>query len=263
MEQSDAEMDEMVVCERAPDLAAAQLLAASLRGAGLHPLVADENTAGLAWHLSGALGGIRIMVPAGELEVAKEVLTAELGSEEEEGDEAEDTPGASAAHRAFKVAVVGTLLFFVQPFALWLGVKALRSGNPSQSGATRRAVFAVIISATHLTLLAVAGFFVLRDVTTARPLETPLSNAQSAAVVAEPAEAADAQDAKVEDASSRAAQQRACDKGNAEACYELGIMWGNGTDGPISQAQAVHWVKHACDLGHGPACEFLPDMAAP
>jgi TPR repeat protein len=51
-----------------------------------------------------------------------------------------------------------------------------------------------------------------------------------------------------------------CGQGSAKGCYELGIMWGNGDDGPKDLKQAKHWVKLACDKGYEPACELLPSM---
>ena len=60
---------------------------------------------------------------------------------------------------------------------------------------------------------------------------------------------------------SRKKLQERCDSGKAEACYELGLAWGNGDDGPRSLAEARRWVERACSLGHAGACAFLPDMA--
>jgi len=62
-------------------------------------------------------------------------------------------------------------------------------------------------------------------------------------------------------ARSRQQLHDSCTSGAAESCYELGLRWGNGEDGPASLVEARKWVKASCDRGHRPACEFLPLMA--
>jgi TPR repeat protein len=59
---------------------------------------------------------------------------------------------------------------------------------------------------------------------------------------------------------SRFDTAKQCYQGSAKSCYDLGIMWGNGEDGPKDLKQAKHWVKIACDNGYKEACELLPSM---
>lgn len=59
---------------------------------------------------------------------------------------------------------------------------------------------------------------------------------------------------------SRDDLQEECDDGAAKACYDLGLMWGNGKDGPQDATKSKALVSRACDLGSKEACEFLPMM---
>ncbi len=58
----------------------------------------------------------------------------------------------------------------------------------------------------------------------------------------------------------RTALAERCDDGDAESCYELGLKWGNGEDGPADPTRAREYVSEACDLGSTEACGFLPMM---
>ena len=161
--------DEWVVCVTAPDLAIAQVIRSQLEANDIPVMIPDEATAGVAWHLSQAMGGIRILVPAEHLEAAAELLAGGEALEPAEAEAPEATSlsslgdedrqdrsaGDQLAHRAFKTAVVGTLLFIVLPYALSLVLQALSQGGLSHWGKVR------LTLATAISLVWLAGFFVI------------------------------------------------------------------------------------------------------
>lgn len=59
---------------------------------------------------------------------------------------------------------------------------------------------------------------------------------------------------------TRAQLSDLCDDGDGASCYELGLKWGNGVDGPTDADKARQYVERACDLEHQKACDFLPMM---
>jgi hypothetical protein len=49
-------------------------IASILESAGLHPVVFENHLVQMNWFLSGAVGGVRILVPEEELKTAREIL---------------------------------------------------------------------------------------------------------------------------------------------------------------------------------------------
>jgi TPR repeat protein len=53
--------------------------------------------------------------------------------------------------------------------------------------------------------------------------------------------------------------QRAClSDRDAEACFNLGVMWQTGEGGPEDLNQALSYFKNACDRGFAPSCNYAP-----
>jgi hypothetical protein len=141
----------------APDLAAAQIVRGALEAEGITCFLPDEQTAGQLWHLSRALGGIRVEVRAEDLDRARAVLE-EVGQGGEAPDPSEAheevSPAERMANRALKISVLGFLLWpLFHPYALSLGLRALRDRSISR-GARRQARFA-----SFLSVAAIVGFF--------------------------------------------------------------------------------------------------------
>ncbi|MFO8012046.1 MAG: hypothetical protein R6X20_01955 [Phycisphaerae bacterium] len=88
----------LAVAARARNLEAAELTAIALRGAGIPAWVPDRATAGWYWHLQYAIspGGMRVMVPHGRLDDARQVL-AERGHQEPESAESAERGDVSEA----------------------------------------------------------------------------------------------------------------------------------------------------------------------
>jgi hypothetical protein len=136
----------------APDVAAANIIASLLETQGITAFVPDANTASIAWHLSGALGGIRVQVREKDLDRAKEVLS----SMESKGSTSEaPADGEKLALRAYRTAVVGFLLWPVlHPYALSLSISALKDQTLAPA-ARRKARWAAALSVFSMSLLLV------------------------------------------------------------------------------------------------------------
>ncbi|WP_420130032.1 DUF2007 domain-containing protein [Longimicrobium sp.] len=84
--------DEWVVLRNCDYMHEAELIVAELDAEGIDTFVPDSHMASIRPELSGALGGIRVLVRASDLEEANEALLAADGEEivEGEGDFADD-----------------------------------------------------------------------------------------------------------------------------------------------------------------------------
>jgi hypothetical protein len=132
--------DELVTLTRCDQLIAAQLLCGRLEAEGIESLIPDENMANQTWHLSRAIGGVRVQVRQIDLERAQQILAepgaAELVAEavpekkpngvHVEDDDGTIGPGDRAAYRAMRVALVSLwLMGLIHPYSLFLAVRAL------------------------------------------------------------------------------------------------------------------------------------------
>ncbi len=168
--------DRWETCCTANDLSMANLVRARLESEGFEVLVPDENMGSMAWHLGNAIGGVRVQVPAADLERAVALLDQEELEVEDEDELAEDPnespmpstdeaseqeSGDAIAHRALKAAVVSTFLIFVVPYVFSLVLQARSEGDLSDTG--RRNVRNATVIATIITI---AGFTILWAVKT-------------------------------------------------------------------------------------------------
>lgn len=101
------------------DLARADAARSVLESAGLSPSLLDENMGRLHWGILPVLGGFRLQVPAGEADLAREILSQET-TEGETGAEADPEIVWPARRRRNRVVVVLTFLLFLVPYLLWL-----------------------------------------------------------------------------------------------------------------------------------------------
>jgi hypothetical protein len=120
-------------------LIAAQLLCGRLDAEGIECFIPDENMANQTWHLSRAIGGIRVQVRQIDLERAKQILAepgaADLAAEAvpekkpngvHDEDDGTIGPGDRAAYRSMRVALVSLwLMGLIHPYSLYLAVRAL------------------------------------------------------------------------------------------------------------------------------------------
>ena len=160
--------DELVTLTHCDQLIAAQLLCGRLDAEGIECFIPDEHMANQTWHLSRAIGGVRVQVRQVDLERARLVLTepsVEASAPANEkprpngahvDDEETIGPGDRAAYRAMRVALVSLwLMGLIHPYSLFLAVRALGRQDVTAWG-KRRAWIALAVSllgCTWLTLL--------------------------------------------------------------------------------------------------------------
>ena len=149
--------DELVTLTRCDQLIVAQLLCGRLESEGIECLIPDENMANQTWHLSRAIGGIRVQVRQIDLDRAKQILAepgvgepATVPEKRPNGVHDEDDgtigPGDRAAYRSMRVALVSLwLIGLIHPYSLFLAVRALGRKDITAWG-KRRAWIALGIS---------------------------------------------------------------------------------------------------------------------
>jgi hypothetical protein len=137
----------------------ARIALGALASAGIDAELRDEATVGVAWHLSNALGGVRLQVKTSQLHAARDVL-AQQAPTDEHAEGAEDlrvSERDQLARRAVASAVIG---FFVLPFVAHIYSTVLLAripragGTLSPLGARHRAV-AILFNVLALLLLGV------------------------------------------------------------------------------------------------------------
>jgi hypothetical protein len=139
----------------APDLAAANVLRGALEAEEIEVFIPDEQTAGSMWHVTGALGGVRIQINAGDEPRAREILDGIDQSSSTPDDGEEVSAGDRAALRALRVALVGFFLWpFLHPYSLSLALRSLRDQTLSPRGRRQGR------AALGISLGALAGVFV-------------------------------------------------------------------------------------------------------
>lgn len=156
--------DELVTLTRCDQLIAAQLLCGRLGAEGIEGFIPDENVANQTWHLSRAIGGIRVQVRQADLERAQQILTepgaVEAGAPSSVAEEDDGTigPGDRAAYRSMRVALVSLwLMGLVHPYSLVLAIRALGRKDVSAWG-RRRAWIALGVSALGCAWMATLVF---------------------------------------------------------------------------------------------------------
>jgi len=88
-----------------PDLASAQMAAATLRGEGIECLIPDEHLAGVNWEIATAIQGVRLQVAPDDVEAA-EALLEQLQTETEiEDAPADDSPPDEVCPRCKSVDI--------------------------------------------------------------------------------------------------------------------------------------------------------------
>ncbi|MBD2194136.1 MULTISPECIES: putative signal transducing protein [Calothrix] len=141
-----------------------------LEAEGISSYLANESTVDLAWHLTVAVGWIKLQVHEQDAAQAKFILgSSNLEVESAaEGEEmtAEDTDdddiipvswADQTADRAFKVAVIGLILIFLpfQLYSLWLLLRLLVSRTRDRISKNRRwkVITALLINLLNLSIL--------------------------------------------------------------------------------------------------------------
>ncbi len=149
----------------------AHLAKGLLEANGLTAFLADELTVGVAWHLSNAVGGIKLQVAEADVEHAARILEARedtsINAEEGPADLAEidesegelhSSTGDKIVDRAVRAALLGLILFPFFPlyfYSLWLLGRLLFSSEKVSPHKRRRIRLAVILNLPMLVILCV------------------------------------------------------------------------------------------------------------
>ena len=94
----------------------AQIARASLESAGLNAVVADEHTINANWLYSQALGGVKVLVPAAQVEEAKELLSRDFSDDVDAqfGQDLENCPVCdSQNHEIYTKGKLPTFVVFI------------------------------------------------------------------------------------------------------------------------------------------------------
>jgi hypothetical protein len=152
----------------APDIATAQVLRATLEAQGIACEIPDGHLASLGWYLGNVIAGIRVQVDEADLERAKDLLdTLESQASADRSDDPEDPLTVVAdrkAMRAWRLATLGLAVWpFFHPFALALGLRALKAPGLSTEGRmrARSAVRTSVVALLAFLGLIAAGWAVL------------------------------------------------------------------------------------------------------
>ena len=144
-----------VILETFRDLAPANIARGLLVARGIDATLQGDALIGIAWHLSNAVGGIKLLVPETQAADAKLVLASaqirrpdEMDIAGDEPPEAEDAPGRaqpgsndSLAEAAWRASLLG--LLFLPPlghlWSAWL-LRDLKSKGGAQSARAKMLV---------------------------------------------------------------------------------------------------------------------------
>jgi hypothetical protein len=155
-----------------------------LEAEGIRCYLANESTVDLAWHLTVAVGWIKLQVHQSDVALAKSILESSIVDEQSvsEGDEStaaeqlfppedededdEDIVKLSwadeTADRAFRSAVVGIILIFLpfQLYSLWLLLRLLVSPRRRRLSQNRhwKVIVALLLNLLNLFILSIMFF---------------------------------------------------------------------------------------------------------
>lgn len=139
----------------------AELAKNCLESSGIPTFLVGENTVSMAWHLTNAVGGIRLQVAQSDATEAVAILHNPVeedvaeGNQEEVDDEGPlPTVREQNADRALRAAILGLLFWPLELYVSWLLLKVLLSEERLASAQRRKAILATVI---NLPLLSVPG----------------------------------------------------------------------------------------------------------
>ncbi|MGF1674295.1 MAG: hypothetical protein ACFCUV_11520 [Rivularia sp. (in: cyanobacteria)] len=126
--------DELVTIATFTNSIEASLAEQQLKAARIRCILADEATTNFAWHLSVAVGWIKLKVHRADINNAIDILTAtnipfQAFDDDTDDDEFEKiSPADQTLETAFRSAVIGLIFFPLQLYSLWLLGVLLLSG---------------------------------------------------------------------------------------------------------------------------------------
>ncbi|MBW4612389.1 MAG: DUF2007 domain-containing protein [Desmonostoc vinosum HA7617-LM4] len=142
----------------------ANLAKQHLETAGIRAFLANESTVDVAWHLTIAVGWIKLQVPESDVDLAISLLTTDVEAETTEQSEFQDDAdddieklswADQTADRAFRAAVIGLILFIlpIQIYSLWLLLRLLVSRRRISRNRRVKVIVALILDLVNLFIL--------------------------------------------------------------------------------------------------------------
>jgi len=147
----------------------ADLVRNALAEEGIESYLEGEWTAGMLWHLSNAIGGVKLQVAAADVARAKAILTeiepeGKLPADDEEAPPTEEevsptSRGDATAARAWRAAVIGLFVCppFLQVYSLFVLTSLAWAGLPLSDRGKRSFYLALAID---VVVVAVACLFI-------------------------------------------------------------------------------------------------------
>lgn len=148
-----------------------------LEAAGIHSVLPDEHSVSNLWHLSGAIGGIKLQVAESDLERAEAVLDAlenhrsdaasvsvdvdaddddaedepkpeqkPPDKEDAEDEESKLNPREQNAERAYPAALIGMVFPPLQFYATWLLLSVWQEDTPLRPAVQRQPKWAILFN---------------------------------------------------------------------------------------------------------------------
>jgi hypothetical protein len=161
----------LVTIARFYDVTQADLARIDLEASGIRVFLSNEGLVSTLWHLTGAIGGIKLQVAAADVDRAEAILSRSAKEEDETSDiaaETDDDDSATGesrppeiddddteppltrreenAERAFRGAVLGCLFPPLQLYAFWLLLRVMVSEDRLSGRRRSRAFLAAAIS---------------------------------------------------------------------------------------------------------------------
>jgi len=139
----------------------AHILAGRLESEGIHTTITDAETVTMAWHLSQAVGGIKVQVSPDDVERARAIIAENMASREiEPDDEDEGDLRRQVARRALLAAFFGVAIPPLQVYSLWLVGRLLSSHFGPIQGVRWRIILALVLDLYFFAFV----FFIFRAI---------------------------------------------------------------------------------------------------
>ena len=152
----------------------ASLVQNQLEAEGIRVFLADDAVVGMAWHLGGAVGGVKIQVADRDIQRALAVLESSDrtpiaedawrtydtdGSSDSDDDDVDHQPPDALTDervaRAYRAAGLGWIIWPLQFYSLWLLMDVVIDGAPMSDANRRRMLTTLVLDLPVIVLFVV------------------------------------------------------------------------------------------------------------